>query len=291
MADDEEVTKAIDEEFTPKAGRVDFALSQIQPATALYVNRSDKLYLRVHNSAAGARIAIRGRFRMPNGRINPFDHAVTPAVDRSVSLDTFDMSEGFLLSVSAVADAGTLRRGATFVEVGILRSVESGLNVVQTFFADYLTENASLGWPGGRIVQSVDGPGLVRSITGTDPAANTEISETVPTNARWRLIGLAVQFVTDANAANRRPVFVIDDGANTVQRSPASTVITASQTAELSIGEGIGLNAPSANDQLLPISRAPMLAAGYRVRTVTAALQAGDNYGAPQLWVEEWIED
>jgi len=28
---------------------------------------------------------------------------------------------------------------------------------------------------------------------------------------------------------------------------------------------------------------------GYRIRTSTLNRQAGDDYGAPQLFVEEWI--
>lgn len=291
MADGDDVTKQIDEEFSPKAGRVGFALEDIQPATALYVNRSDKLFLRVHNSVAGARIALRGRFRMPNGRIDPFDHTLTPATDRSVSLDTFAMSEGFLLSVSAVADAGTLRRGNTFVEAGLLRSVESGLNVVQTFFADYLTENASLGWPGGRILQSVNGPGLIRSITGTDPAAAAEFLETVPTNARWRFIALSVPFVTDANAANRLPSLFFDDGVNTFYRITSQQVIVASTTGAVTAGAGIGFTSGLAAAESLPVPETFYLREGFRIRSVTVAIQAGDNYGAPQLLVEEWIED
>jgi hypothetical protein len=32
------------------------------------------------------------------------------------------------------------------------------------------------------------------------------------------------------------------------------------------------------------------LKAGWQIRTTTVNLQAGDNWGAPQLLVEEWLE-
>jgi hypothetical protein len=34
-----------------------------------------------------------------------------------------------------------------------------------------------------------------------------------------------------------------------------------------------------------------VLAEGYRIKTSTAAIDAGDDYAAPIYSVEEWIED
>jgi hypothetical protein len=84
----------------------------------------------------------------------------------------------------------------------------------------YVTDTSRLSFPGSPIRSSIEGPGVLRSITGTNPAANAEISETVPTNARWRVHAIRFTLVTDANVANREVALTLDDGAAVFARSP-----------------------------------------------------------------------
>jgi hypothetical protein len=98
-------------------------------------------------------------------------------------------------------------------------------------------------------------------------------------------------FVADATVASREPVIYLDDGVNAFGRWPSNRVITASQT--IVITHNIIKAAPftggsgGASEQSTPLPEI-QLAAGWRIRTVTANLQAGDNYSAPQFTVEEW---
>ena len=61
------------------------------------------------------------------------------------------------------------------------------------------------------INDNLDGPGTIQSITGTDPSAGNEISQTVPANTIWRLWGMYATLVTDAGVADRRASRYIDD--------------------------------------------------------------------------------
>jgi hypothetical protein len=45
------------------------------------------------------------------------------------------------------------------------------------------------------------------------------------------------------------------------------------------------------NNALVPIPPDIILSDGDRIRTQTTGIVAGDDWGAPQILVEEWIED
>lgn len=134
-----------------------------------------------------------------------------------------------------------------------------------------------------------DGPGLIRSITGAVPSAGAEISETAPAGSRWELLAFAFSLTTSATVANRAEVLTLDDGANVFWRVPMNVNQTAGATWNYVHAQGFG--SPTISQVLgmgamLPINN--RLAAGYRIKTVTAAIQTGDQYTAPQYVVREW---
>jgi len=128
-------------------------------------------------------------------------------------------------------------------------------------------------------------------INGVDPAANVEISETVPANKAWQLIAVSVALVNGATAAVR-PILVLDDGTDVIYESFGSSVDQAVSTTcrytwapnlELSGQVGAGANVHSAAS----LPEGLVLPAGYRVRTVST-LNAAANYGAPSLFVIQY---
>lgn len=131
--------------------------------------------------------------------------------------------------------------------------------------------------------------GRIRSITGTDPAAGEEISETVPARRRWKLISLRFDFVTNGTVADRIIYILIDDGTNPLFFIPYSVAQTASQTKAYNLTQQ--LSAPFAvnNHIFLPLPQLT-IGPGYRIQTSTPSIKTGDNYSAPQLLVEEWID-
>jgi hypothetical protein len=154
----------------------------------------------------------------------------------------------------------------------------------------YVTDEVSPSFPFSPIESSLAGEGHILVVVGTDPAVNTEISETVPTGARWRLINMVFTLVTDANVANRRNKLIIDDGTNIVFQGRHGADQAASGTALYNWGTtgADGSVSSSVGTTTVPVNS--KMKAGYRLRTTTNNLQAGDNYSAPVLWVEEWLE-
>lgn len=148
------------------------------------------------------------------------------------------------------------------------------------------------GWT-GTDKTSTEGPGHRKSVTGTDPAAGNDIVETVPDNARWRIISFDARFITDATSTNRNVRLIIDDGSgNNLVRSPIPDPIGATQDNTFNYFENAPItpagavagiyNAPLPNDNVM--------FQGWRIVTSTANIQAGDNWGAPTLGVEEWLD-
>jgi hypothetical protein len=147
-------------------------------------------------------------------------------------------------------------------------------------------DNGSTALVEALIDGAVHGPGTTKSIIGTDPAAGSEISETVPANAIWKWIAGLGTLVTDATVADRRVHVTLDNGTSPWWEGVSSSIQAASLTNKYNIGAPVAAVIDTAHFIALPIDT--YLKGGDRIITVTDLLKAGDNWGAPQFRVEEW---
>lgn len=278
-------------EVTTRKPLVLFDVDASAVPARVYVTLNDRLYIRSRNSLAGVTLRIAGRLLTADGEVVPFNHEHTPATDRSASLSSFQLAEGFLLSAVVFPSAGAPIRGQTFVELGFLRGLDANAAVVDILARDYVAEAEPLAFPGAPVRGSLDGPGAILTVTGSDPAAGADISETVPTDARWRFMSISSRLVTDANVASRRNVWIFDDGTNAYFETPETSSQAASTTERhtlAAVGHSRGV---LITRHVEPGPPEMYLAAGDRIRTDVASIQVGDNWEAPQIHIEEWIED
>jgi hypothetical protein len=122
----------------------------------------------------------------------------------------------------------------------------------------------------------------VRVVTaaGADPAADGEQIYTVPTGHFFEIYAVNFNYVTDANAANRRVILTIDDGATVFAKSVAGAVQAASLTYNYTFAVGAPTMSAVVDLQLVNNLPGPLfLVAGDRIQTVTTNQQATDNYG------------
>ncbi len=131
--------------------------------------------------------------------------------------------------------------------------------------------------------------GQILSITGADPDAGAEISEVVPARRRWRILAVRFTFVTDATVANRLVHLHIDDGTNTFVDICVTTAHEASATKTYNFSNFGSTQLNPTNCLYIPLPPLP-LSPGFRIRTATDLKEDGDNFSAPQLLVEEWID-
>lgn len=127
---------------------------------------------------------------------------------------------------------------------------------------------------------------------GTNPAANTEFSETVPAGKAWRLFAVSVALVQGATQTPQ-PILVIDDGTDVIFESFGSTTAQAvSTTCQYTWAPGhplSGLVGATTNVHSVgPLPLGLVLPAGYKVRSSTIGKGANSDYGAPSLFVAEY---
>ena len=255
----------------------------------LYLTGEDHLRVTTFNGTAGVILAIEARLLDCEGRLVALAETHTPNTDRTSRSTTIRLAEGFLTNLHVRASSGSPLAGSCFVLVELVRGFESSGQLLGTLLQGYASATQRLAWPGSEIAGSTSGRGALRAVVGTDPAAGAEVVETVPAGARWRLASLSLTLVTSATVATRRPVLLLDDGANIY----AAIASVGTQAASLTGGYtwtsgGYGdNNVATANLAALPVDC--WLPAGHRFRTSTVAIQAGDNYGAPVYLIEEQI--
>lgn len=269
---------------------VSFTTRLVTPPAALYLAPEDNIEITSRNSLAGVTLAAQGRFLGTDGRLQPFRFDHTPTSNRAQVVTAHRLGEGFLLNLFMIITAGTPRRGQTFGRVLTMQGLETVRYETGVLLQGYIATDNHLAYPLSPQEHSLSGPGMLRSITGTNPAAGVEISETVPTAARWRLASMRAQLVTDATVASRRPQLIVDDGTTELFRVIPNVTQAASTTKNWQFLDSFPSTGFDLNDAFSNLPPGLFVFAGWRIRTSTIDLAAGDNWGAPQLLVEEWIE-
>jgi hypothetical protein len=262
----------------------------MREAHGVYCTAQDNLRLTSWCSSAGVtQILVTGRFLSITGDLIDLSEAFTPATDRTLTTAVRALGEGWLLDLS-IATNGSPTLGQAFVRAEIVRGFSGTVTPLKVLCQGRCNAVQRLAFPGSPIVTSIDGPGILRSITGTDPAAGAEISETVPAGARWRLHSLRATLTTDANPANRGVVLVFDDGVNAWGGVGTNFSQVASTAFTYNWGTGGQTSATTSPGVTVSMPNRVWLPAGARIRTATGAIQVGDNWSAPQYEVEEWLE-
>lgn len=128
------------------------------------------------------------------------------------------------------------------------------------------------------------------TMTGSDPAAGSQWSETVPAGKAWRLKAIYATLVTSAVVGNRLSSLSITDGTNTILLIPDTTNVAASLTAKyLWMPYGGGSYTPGvAVGVVNPLPEDFIVGPGYVLASTVSGMDAGDNWGAPVFTVEEF---
>jgi hypothetical protein len=124
-----------------------------------------------------------------------------------------------------------------------------------------------------------------------DPAADAELSYTVPGGSIWRPLALSVVLVAGIGGGNRIPRLRFTVFGEVVVEISAGLAVGAGATQRLSWCRGVGALLGEAN-AASPTAPMPdfLLPAGSTITTSTAGFFAGDDYGRPSLLVERVVE-
>lgn len=269
---------------------VTFGIKDLTPPSDLYLQRDDLMFFRVWTSVPGLNVGLHVRVLDTNGVIFAGDYPTFPTSNRALNSTTFQLTEGFLLSAVCFLAGATVRRGQCFVQVGVVRGAPPTTFVVAGLISDYLVSPEFLPWPGGKWIQPLEGPGARLTITGSVPAAGADIVQTVPTNARWKVVSLRASLTSSAAAGNRNVTAFLGAAGSTYFRGPSNLNQIAGTTQAYSASPLTISGLQLAGDAQLPFAPDAYLLAGDQFGTSTTGLLAGDQWAAPVFQVEEWIE-
>lgn len=256
----------------------------------LYLRTDDNVRLTSYNSAAGVVLACRARMLAFDGSVQEQNDPQTPNTDRTAKATIFPTGDGWLLGGEVFPTSGTPLDGQCFVVVEIVRGTGTAALALQTLAAGYVTAKQPLPFPAASLLRALDGQGAIRSITGATPGAGAEISETVPTGARWELLAFTATLTTSVTVINRVAALRLDDGANVFTQTQAATNAQASSLTPYVWMPGTNQFTGNNGVVHLPLAAGVSLGPGFRLRTLTQNLQAGDQWSLVQYLVRERIE-
>ena len=279
---------------TAPSNRVSFNYDNILPPSNLYIQRDDQLFLSVISQFGNVTFTITARLLLAGtNRIQTFqDTILIPAANPYIpSTKVLSLAEGFLLSVTvqgSLANQGPY----AFFSASIVRSA-SGSQPNQPAYEllqNYIGGTTLLSWPGSALINSTDGPGMLRTANQGAPAAGADWVITNQTNTVWEVESFVDTFVASAAVANRQVQIEIRDGSGTpIYRGSAITSITASQTANVSGVQLAPYVSAIATDIPIPLPPRNYVPPSGTIRSITVGIQAGDQWGSPQAAVREWF--
>jgi len=250
----------------------------------------DNLRVTAVNSVAGVVVNIHTRRVLRDQSITTDTPSFAPPANRVATSIDVPLAGGYTTNLSVFASGAAPLKGQCFVIVQMIRGLGVSASIIGTLLAGTITTTQAIGWPGSPIESSTDGEPVVRFITGTAPgAANTPITETVPTGARWELIAFAATLTTPDTAAAIQPSLNVSSGGLTFVNAPLQVMAAGAYnnplccwSAGYSPNSTTKVNEPSAS---LP-SGLKLLAGS--VITVPGLLF--ETWGAPHYIVREWQE-
>lgn len=129
---------------------------------------------------------------------------------------------------------------------------------------------------------------LLTVTTGPDPAAGAEWSQTVPVGESWQINSIRFSLTTSAVVANRIPSITFDNGVTVFARYASA----ASQAASLTTSYTASVDTPSTallgTEVVIAIPRI-IIPSGYRIRSVTTAIDVADDYTAPVFYYTRFV--
>ena len=202
------------------------------------------------------------------------------------------LPEGYILSLAVCATSAT-KRGMVFVRAWVQQrnAGGGGIQPAMMLLADYVTTTAPVGWPMGRVLYPTDGPGGGFPVNIANPAAGADWTFLVQAHQRVRLSSLTATFVASASVATRIPhIQILSSSGTVVWRAAPQATIVASQTVLLSAASTQVQSVIDTGCLNWPLPTPCVLMPGESLQTITAAIQAGDQWSVIWLTTEQWVD-
>ena len=265
-----------------------FKRLRVDPPARVYVTVDDVLQLTMANPTQTVTVNCSIRIMNTDGQVIPhWYNFPNQAAGATPTAKILRICEGSLLSATVETP------GAPYGSVYVMLSVRRGTGANDQTQGDLLLAGypgsfAQIGFPVSRQDSPTSGAGLQRVATVANPAAGADWSITVPAGAQWLLQSVNAQLVTSATAGTRIPSLVItDNAAHVVFTGVASLSQAASLTYTYSWSPGAVASPAGSTSVSGPLPALLRLQPGWVIKTVTQGIQAGDQWSAISLAIQE----
>jgi hypothetical protein len=272
---------------------VRFLSQAVQPPSIAYVEIADVLRISAASSQANEVLTVNYRLLLASGGVVEGQSQMSVTSNRAINIHDEPLAEGFLLSCSCKAATATTR-GQTFVRIFLTNPVLGQGQPSYMLMADYVTTAMAPAHPNGRVLTPTEGPGWIRAVSVSNPAAGAEWNIAVPTNARWRIQGVFAILSTGVVVANRQPSVRCFGGTAISWLSIQTFVQAASLNESYNFHPGASVN----NLAGISTTTAPLpyghIMSGTNADTIgsqTINLQAADQWQFIALTVEDLLEN
>ncbi|MGH2626574.1 MAG: hypothetical protein ACRDHY_07995 [Anaerolineales bacterium] len=257
---------------------------------AYYTTGEDHLRVVSLGSVASVVLTVAGRFMGLDGEVRPFRFAHTPSTDRTTVTTHHGLAEGWILDCQVLVTTGAPQLGQTWVSVRVVRGLATTAELLSVLVQGSPTAVQPISYPGSPVRSTLESEPSLRVVTGTDPAAGAQISETVPTGARWQLLEWAATLVSDATAGSRRVrLEFVRGGVITMGSADPFLHDLSTGRDHFWFGQSRIVASVSVFDSGSGIPMHTLLRAGDIIRTALETGAAGDNWSAPTMVVREWL--
>jgi hypothetical protein len=260
------------------------------PPTAAYISADNQIGFFTSTTALAFTLTAIARILLPDGTVSLNQYAFLIPNTRAATLTQWNLPEGFLLSISVYANAGSDRR-QVFCQVNLLQTGQTPPILTAVLCAGYLSPVVPISFPVGVNQNNIDCYGSVKVFNTTIPGAGSNISEQVPANTRWRLISLTFDLITSAAVANRDVFVQISEGPTIYFSVLANTATqTAGLTWHYEIAAGMAqVTAVAQGYVSAPLPTFMFIRFPGAFSTSIRGLQAGDLIANGAYLAEEWL--
>lgn len=257
-----------------------FTRWRIEPYAFVYISFDDFIVLKVWSPSAASTVNVSLRVQMTDGRIMPTFYSFNvPATAGTPAQLVVEQMEGFILS--ATVETPNAPAGQCYVQLQMARGRGTGDQTMgQLLCAGYPGQGFAIGFPQTPAGSPTGGPGQAVTATVANPAAGADWTYTVPAGVQLTLISVRAVLTTSAAVANRVPLLrVTNPTAQIILDAGSPTTQAASLTYTYSWGAG-AQSAASPPSIQIGIPQGLRVAAGATIQTVTAGIQAADQWSA-----------
>lgn len=264
-------------------------MESLYSANAIPVDNGNRLRFTLVNATTDNTLTVTARWTVlqKNGKLSENAESFQVAPNAGEQTFAFKLTDGHLIAATLTGAASGLQSGMLYGVIALQYGDVNTTTQILRLMSGYVLNNAPLNYPLGDVSAVNSGLGATNIVSVSPPGAGTELNFSLATDGRSTLYNAIFEFSASADVADRTPVFTFADANNQFWQSTISAKITANQIVTIILTKNPIPATIPADVRYLPMCHhAPMQQ--LTITTLTANIQAADEYSRIRLWPTLW---